>query len=354
VRIVVFTTSYPRAEGDYAGSFILTTVRALEARGHEVRVVRPGVYRHYGLADNDGTGIAGAARKRPWLAPPLLSSMLRALRREARFADVVHMNWLLSAPLARFLGKPWVITLHGSASAGSLSDLELMRRFPALVRFLLRPAEVICVGAHLEEACRGIGLQRVVTIRNPIMPPRKRRRVANPPYILYVGRLAPEKGIEVLAKATAGLPLRVVGDGPLRRLLPSEACLGSLPHDRVLEQYASAACLVLSSHEEGSPTVVLEAMRAGCPVAATAVGDLPFVIADGKNGYLVAPGDADGLRARLVRLLEDPSTRNRLGAAARRRAAELSDPAAVVAQIESAYRRAIEGKNGIRRARGGA
>ena len=145
MRVVVLTTSWPRTEREFAGRFVADAVERLRERGVEVDVLAPGSgYRDYGLAY--GGGMAANVRRRPWLAPLMLLSMWLAVRRSARSADLVHAHWLLTAAVARFAGRPWVVTLHGSGSAGRFSDYGLAHEHPRLVRRLLRPAAaVICV-----------------------------------------------------------------------------------------------------------------------------------------------------------------------------------------------------------------
>ena len=154
MRVVVLTTSWPRTEREFAGRFVADAVERLRERGVEVEVLAPGSgYRDYGLAY--GGGMAANVRRRPWLAPLMLLSMWLAVRRAARSADLVHAHWLLTAAVARFAGRPWVVTLHGSGSAGRFSDEELARERPGLVRRLLRPAAaVICVSETLAAAVR--------------------------------------------------------------------------------------------------------------------------------------------------------------------------------------------------------
>src|SRR5207244_9712102 len=78
LRVVHLTTSYPRHEGDFAGRFVADLVRALA--GHvDVSVLAPGGYRHFGLAN--GGGLVRNVRRRPWLAPLLVVSMIRAVPR---------------------------------------------------------------------------------------------------------------------------------------------------------------------------------------------------------------------------------------------------------------------------------
>src|SRR5205823_8805323 len=128
----------------------------------------------------------------------------------------------------------------------------------------------------------------------------------------YVGRLSPEKGVEELIEAARGLPLRVVGDGPLR--VPTA---GFVPPGELGPWYERAAVVAAPSRREGYGVVAREAMAWGRPVVATSVGGLPEAIEDGVTGLLVPPGDVGALERALRRLLEDAALRERLGAAAR-------------------------------------
>src|SRR3954470_20223817 len=93
LKVVFFTPSYPRHADDFAGRFVSDPVERLRARGLDVEVVHPGVYNDYGVAYQGG-GIMHAVRRRPWIVPLLAFSMIRALRRAARDADLVHAMWL--------------------------------------------------------------------------------------------------------------------------------------------------------------------------------------------------------------------------------------------------------------------
>ena len=122
---------------------------ARSVRGVAVDVVSPGAYSDFGLAF-DGGGIMRNIRRRPWLAPLLFLSMVWALRRAARRADLVHAHWLAGAVVALFAGKPFVVTIHGSISGGFLDDFRLCERHPRLVRLVLSRARVVlCVSGLL-------------------------------------------------------------------------------------------------------------------------------------------------------------------------------------------------------------
>ena len=320
LRVAAFTTSYPRDDDDFSGRFVFNTVEHLRERGVSVEVVGPDAYRDFGLTTNNGAGLIGNLKRRPWVAPFVLISMIWAVRTAARRVDLIHANWLAGALVARFAGKPFVVTLHGSPTAGAFDDLGVARRWPRLVKALLRPAAtVICCSETLATAMRACGLTNVQVIPYGVHMPEDLGEEEEPAAVLYVGRLSPEKNIDVIAEATEGLPRIVAGDGPLRDLLPDT--LGFVGPQEVSQLYKRAAVVVVASQAEGLPNVVLEAMAHGKAVVATPVGGIPTVIADGETGLLVPVRDATALRAAIERALADRSLRLRLGLAARDRVA---------------------------------
>jgi glycogen synthase len=309
-------------------------------RGVEVSVVGPQDFRGFG----GDAGVAAGFRRRPWLAPAVLASMGRAVRQGARDADVVHAHWLASALVTPLAGKPVVLTLHGSGTAGRFEDLSVLAR-PRVARPLLRRAEVVtAVSQPLADAARAAGARDVRFIPNGVEIPAEVGEEADPPEVLFVGRLSEEKGIRELAHATAEINLVVVGDGPLRSLLPD--ALGFVPHAEVQQLLARAAVVVLPSHREGLPMVLLEALAHGRAVVATSVGGIPSVVEDGVTGLLVPPGDIAALRVGIDRLLADPELRRRLGAAGRARVTELCSWQRVTDETIAAYEAALISSRG--------
>jgi 2-deoxystreptamine N-acetyl-D-glucosaminyltransferase/2-deoxystreptamine glucosyltransferase len=265
--------------------------------------------------------VVASVKRRPWLALLLVLSMIWALRKAARRADLVHANWLAGAVIALFAGRPFVVTLHGSGTAGRFSDLSLAERAPRLVRLLLgRARAVICCSGTLAAAMRNCGLTNVHEIPYGVDLPDELGKEDEPATVLFAGRLSPEKNIEVVAEATKDLPRTIVGDGPLRALVPD--AIGFVSQRELSELYKRAAVVVLASSREGLPNVVLEAMAHGKTVVATPVGGIPTLIEDGETGLLVPVGDAAALRAALERALGDEVLRARLGRAARKRVTE--------------------------------
>jgi glycosyltransferase involved in cell wall biosynthesis len=315
LKVVVLTTSFPRAAGDVAGLFVADQVEHIRARGVDVRVVSPASFRHYGIAY--GSGVAGNLRRKPYLAlavPLMLAGFARAARRAAVGADLVHAHWLPSGIVAMATGKPFVVQVWGT-------DIELARRAPALARRVLRRARLVVAPSNaLAEEARRLGAEDVRIIPSGVELPAEVGTEAEPPEILYAGRLSPEKGVRELVEAADGLPLVVVGDGPLRDEVPG--AVGFLPHDELEERYARAAVVACPSHREGFGVVCAEAMAHGRPVVAGNVGGLRDLVVHEETGLLIEPGDVAALREALARLLGDADLRRRFGEAGRARIAE--------------------------------
>jgi glycosyltransferase involved in cell wall biosynthesis len=328
VKVAVLTTSYPRYPGDSAGRFVADAVEHVRARGVDVEVVGPEQFHHYGIAY--GHGMVGNLRKRPWLVPfvpALLASFVRAARRLD--ADLVHAHWLPAGWVAARTGKPYVVQVWGT-------DLALARRAPWLARGVLRRARlVIAASNELAQNARGLGARDVRVIPSGVDLPVEVGAEADPPEVLYAGRLSPEKGILELVEAAAGLNLVVAGDGPLRSRVPGAQ--GFVPHDELQRLYARAAVVACPSRREGFGVACLEAMAHGRPVVATAVGGLRDLVIDGETGLVVPARDPAALRAALERLLGDPELRHRLGEAGRRRAGERFSWPAVTDATLAAY-----------------
>jgi glycosyltransferase involved in cell wall biosynthesis len=148
------------------------------------------------------------------------------------------------------------------------------------------------------------------------------------PAVLYVGRLDPDKGVDVLLEAMDGIDadLVIAGDGPERRRLQGRAgsrtrFVGRLDRDELVPFYALADLFVLPSRSEQWGMVLNEAAAAGLPLVATnAPGAAWELIEDGVNGFRVPAGDAGALRAAIRKLLEDEP----FAEAARMRSLELA------------------------------
>jgi glycosyltransferase involved in cell wall biosynthesis len=185
-------------------------------------------------------------------------------------------------------------------------------------------------------------------------PPRRAERPrGGPPTVITVANLRPEKNHETLIAAAAvlaprfpGLRLRIVGTGPRREALQALVASRGLHHhveflghrEDVPALLADADVFVLPSRSEAFPNSAIEAMAAGLPVVATAVGGLRELIDDGRTGLLVPrPDDAGALAGAVERVLADDALAARLGAAARAEARERYSFDRMVGAFEDLY-----------------
>jgi glycosyltransferase involved in cell wall biosynthesis len=176
---------------------------------------------------------------------------------------------------------------------------------------------------------------------------------AEAPLVGIVGRLSRIKNHELFLDAAAGVASQlpevrflVVGDGERRSALEVRARRLGLTRQVLFAGwrsdlpgvYADLDALALSSDNEGTPLVLIEAMAAGCPTVATAVGGVPDLIEDGVSGLLVPPGQPGRLADALVRLLCDRRLAAALAAEAQTRARTRFGVERLAADMDALYR----------------
>jgi glycosyltransferase involved in cell wall biosynthesis len=179
--------------------------------------------------------------------------------------------------------------------------------------------------------------------------------VCDSPRVLFVGSLEKPKGLADLLKAMPSVKTRlpdahldVIGGGgaylqELRAICsrlgvePAVTFWGQRTAEQIAGHHRQAQVFVLSSHNENSPNTLAEAMVSGMPVIATNVGGIPSMVTDGETGLLVPPRDPTKLAEAILRLLEHPAERARLGKNARQVARERHQPGCVAAQTVAAY-----------------
>lgn len=173
-------------------------------------------------------------------------------------------------------------------------------------------------------------------------------------FALFVGRLAPEKGLNTLLDAWrelgAGLPLKVVGDGPLaaevKRASQHGAAvewLGRRPSEEVLDLMREAYLLVFpSTWYEGFPVTLAEAFACGLPVLASDLGSMRSVVEDGLTGRRFPAGNATALAETVRWAVANPGRVEEMGLAARREYEQKYSPETNYRQLQEIYRRAIE------------
>ncbi|MFG3056309.1 glycosyltransferase family 4 protein [Kitasatospora sp. NPDC048239] len=291
------------------------------------------------------------------------------LRRAFTGADVVHAHGLRAGLLSdlalrtagRFPGlrpeTPLVVTSHHALLATGME-----RRLQRLMERRVARAADLVLGASSDLVARARELgatdARLGPVAAPPMPEGRLERTAartallgdgpDRPLVLAVGRLVPQKAFGVLLDASGELSaldpeplLLIAGDGPEGGALRERVAVEKLPvrllgyRTDVPDLLAAADVVVVGSRWEARSLVVQEAMRAGVPVVATAVGGIPELVGDAA--VLVAPGDPGALGGAVRDLLADPARRERLAEAGRQQAQTWPDEAATVAQVLSTY-----------------
>lgn len=279
--------------------------------------------------------------------------------RLAQRADLLHAHLgedLAIVPIAMAAARrhrlPWVLTIHASLTHtldGAGARQVLLRGVGGRLERLgaAHADAVIALTPRLARLLATHGVDRAgihvipsgVEARphdgaNGRRPPAifAARRDGRP-RVLFVGRLAEQKGVRYLVEATAGMRTRgvevcLVGDGPerpmlerlvrRRRLEDRVSFRGFQPHDAIPALMATADVLVLPSVYEELGSVLVEAMHAGLPIVASDTGGIPDAVGDAA--VLVPPRDAPALARALDEVLGDAARRARLSAAARERA----------------------------------
>ncbi|MFJ9777847.1 glycosyltransferase family 4 protein [Kitasatospora sp. NPDC101157] len=291
------------------------------------------------------------------------------LRRAFTGADVVHAHGLRAGLLSdlalrtagRFPGlrpeTPLVVTSHHALLATGME-----RRLQRLMERRVARAADLVLGASSDLVARARELGATDARLGPVAaPPTPEGRIGRAearaallgdgpdrPLVLAVGRLVPQKAFGLLLDATGELAaldpeplLLVAGDGPEAGPLRERVAAEKLPvrllgyRTDVPDLLAAADVVVVSSRWEARSLVVQEAMLAGVPVVATAVGGIPELVGDAA--VLVPPGDPAALGRAVRELLADPARREQLVAAGRQQAETWPDEAATVAQVLSTY-----------------
>lgn len=279
---------------------------------------------------------------KPLAGPIFIGSTLRSL---AGFKpDIVHAFSLFS-PLRtaiwakKLWGKPVAVKI---LRGGELGDIQrTQKKGDGLHRLALYRRHVdrfITISQEIENELIGVGipLERQTFIPNgvdvhsirPVEPAEKRRlrRALNlplGPLVIYTGRFVPAKQLSHLVQVWRQLAPRspdahllLLGDGPEEprlRALGAERVLFGGRVDDVRPYLQAADIFVLPSATEGLSNALLEAMSAGLPVVATAVGGTPDVIQHGQSGWLIDPQDPHDLKAALLSLLNKPALCTLLG-----------------------------------------
>jgi len=329
-----------------AEHMLLTLASGLAARGHEIVPVGP----------DDRSAWLGDEFRARGFSPERYSMRrlvdLRCLRGIAetlrqRAVDVVHSHeftmGVYGSAAARLIHRPHVLTMHG----GRYYAGKVQRRLALSIAARSSQAIVGVSEASARDLERTLRLRAGIARSIPNgVPPREgdrhhvRRELAladDEHLIVAVGNLYPVKGHAVLLRALGSVHqthpllrwhLAIAGRGAEERSLRDVACAAGIAdrvhllgyRDDVGDLLAGADVYAMPSLSEGLPLALLEAMAAGLPIVASAVGGIPEAARDGVHALLVPPDDDAALAAALERLLSDAELRRTLGGAASARA----------------------------------
>ncbi|QGF23913.1 glycosyltransferase [Raineyella fluvialis] len=346
MRIAIFSEVFlPKIDG--VVTRLVRTVEQLKALDQEVVIFSPGT----DLDEFCGYPVVRvrSTRLRPWypeihigLPTPRIARTL-----EEFTPDVVHaVNPVALAAYGVLSGKrrniPLLASFHTDLPKYTEAmDLGFLQNFAkSYISGLHNLADMnLCTSPQMVEAARAIGIRRVRlwpkavdTVmyhpdkRNAQMRARLTDGHPEQPLVVYVGRIAVEKKLDVLRSALERMPgvrLAVVGSGPARDQLEKDFAgtptvfTGYMSGDELAAAYASADVFAFPSTTETLGLVALESMASGVPVVGARAGGIPDVIADGENGFLFTPGDHVELADQVMLLLSDVDLRRRFSAAGR-------------------------------------
>jgi glycosyltransferase involved in cell wall biosynthesis len=291
--------------------------------------------------------------------------------------DIVHTHLIganvLTAPLAALFRVPGRFT-HDQTMDDVRERSFVHRGLDALANRLNR--HVIAVSSSIRTFLRqkegvpdakitviynSVDLERFSPGHDPAVKAAARQKLGLPAGALIVGgvgRLHYQKNFPLFLKAAAqvgekipGAMFVIAGEGPERAALEDlSRQLGMAARVRFLgfvsempELYQALDLLLLTSHFEGTPLTVLEAMAMGVPVVASRVDGVLEVVADGVDGVLAAPGNKAGFVEGVCRVLQDQDLKQRLARAAQDKARRLYSAEAMVRRVEAIYLKYLEG-----------
>jgi len=362
LRVLFISHAYPDYPGAFRGHLVQRMAWELRVHGVKVDVVCPRVFSKSPLEEVDDRGVhihrfAYPSGQRIFLSferIPVarmglfyLSALTRILTllRTHRY-DLIHAHWIVPlGPVAIFAGKffgvPVISQAHGSDVHTYAFKNHLTK---GLACFTVRNSRAVLVvsrdlGALLSRSFM-ISSSRMVFSppfidterfcpQSDMVPGNRESLYKAQKKLVFAGGLFENKGIfRLLEAARLLLPLRpelhltFLGDGPLRGHI--EKCTaeqgfekqitiaGSVPYETMPRHLIDAFALVLPSLQEGTPSVLLEALSCGIPVIASGVGGIPDIIHHGDNGLVIRPGSAEDIADAVVRLLDDGLLYDRL------------------------------------------
>lgn len=383
MNVLFLTHSFPRSEGDAAGSFILRLAVALRGEDVNVRVVAPAAAGLAASEEIEGitverfryaprqfeklayTGNMAQDVSSSWTAKLALVGFMGSdfvhsvLAKRSFEPDLVHAHWwfpsgVVGTWVSGLARIPLVTTLHGT-------DVRMVRKVGVarslFAHVLKHSAAVTTVSRWLKDETEALATGVHPTVAPmPVATDRFTPGSSRGQNLLFVGRLNDQKGVDHLLNALALMKnsesrLDIVGDGPNREPLKQLAQKlgiasrvqwhGQLSQTELPQLYQRAAAVVIPSIDEGLGLVAVEALLCETPVVAFDSGGLRDVIQHEKTGLLVKPGDDAALAGALDDLLARDGRGSQLGRAGRLYALSAFAPESAARRYAGIYRQVL-------------
>ena len=349
MKIAIVTTNFPRWEGDFRVPFIIDAAKAIQAKGHTIKIItlhQPGAAQNeimdgleifrakylpekYEILQKDAAGLPAAWEGGGFtkLAMfPYFSALWAAVAKQAQGYDIIHANWSL-AGTATYLSKrshqcPYIVTIHGSDIFKTVNNPIL--KIP--VKLALKNADsIIAVSQALAEKAISIQIPKEKIQIIPTGVDLNKFPMSDNPQrqntLLYVGTLIERKGLIYLLKAMKqvkihfpGYKLLIVGEGGLKdslerytsenNLSEQVIFLGTQTQAEVSRLMREAKLFILPSTEEGQGAVLVEAMASGTPCIGSNAGGIPTVITP-ETGKVFEAGSSEALFKSIAFMLEN-------------------------------------------------
>ncbi len=304
------------------------------------------------LCHNPG-GIPEALKENKFLlllVPFLLTSIFFAALREAKKADIIHSTWAVNGCIAGIAGwitkTPVLTTLRGSdikRAAYSITDRLFLKVCLSLSERIIVVSQSIegYIKDQYPEYRQKVkmianGVSRDFFLINRDKQFEKRNTTFG---LIFIGSLSANKDVATIVKAVSkidaskNIRLSVFGEGPEKKRL-IHLCqqldisnkvkfFDFIAPDLIPFQLQHHDVFILSSHSEGRPNVVIEAMAAGLPVIATDIGGVNELVLNGQTGLLYKPGDSEQLADHILKLNKNPMLQKTMGVNGRKAVIDL-------------------------------